>query len=935
MRAAIDASLRRLGTDHVDLYQLHRVDPRRADRGDVGRAWPRSSPPARRGAIGMSEATVDELERAHAVHPVATRAERAVAVDARRARRGAAVVRRARRRVHPVRPARPRLPDRPAAPTRRSTPTTSARTTRASRPRRMEANRAIVDARPRGRRAPGATPAQVALAWVLAQGEQVVPIPGTKRIAVPGGERGAAARLALSADDLAELDALPHPVGHAVLIRRTTSRPGATSSRLVVLGRPEHSVLVGVAERQVVVLRGHRGPRVGVSLSPPSAPTSSRSSVSWLMVTMATRGGGLDEPSPRRVLLAGAPPAVAPRVNRRAPTRCARRSPPPRPSRRRRPPRRAPRPPPRSRRRAGRDRDAGRVGLQREQQRVVRQAAVDAQNVDLHRLAHRVEDVGDAPRDRVERRPRDVRGTRRRRSARPRPRGARVPPAAHRARSARAAPARRPRRRRSPPARRARAGRRQPEVAESHSSSAPRRRRRRRAPVRAPADPPGDRRQQPIDGLAAGLAGMGEHEHAGAVRRLHAARRDTARPGQRRPAGRDPRAQRAAARASGVAQARRGRRAVSRPSAAARRARRSARRSHGSQPRQAELRTRRGRRVGGEPGPEALAHERVDVAEAQRAALAGLRHRGVVLEEPGELARGEVRVERQARASRGSPPSSRRASTDSERLSCQTTTGVSGAPVSASHASTDSPSWSRPHAITSPGARASTSATASTIASSTASGSFSTHPGRGWVTGTPPARLGQRPQVEVVEHGLDGGRALVDAEQAAGHPARKAAVRRHHGPSPGSGGASSRGSGAAADTPGRDHPGDVLADAERRAQAGRADRGDVDDLRARRERLDDVVHVAAGGAQAGVGRRPARDRRAAGASAPPGRAPRRAAVARTDQSSLSVPIDGRRSGHDLAVERREDEHALRPRRRHGQQDAVDVASKTKNSPLRG
>jgi aryl-alcohol dehydrogenase-like predicted oxidoreductase len=58
----------------------------------------------------------------------------------------------------------------------------------------------------------GATPAQVALAWVLAQGEQVVPIPGTKRQKYLEENLGAA-DLTLSAADLAELDNLPPPVG--------------------------------------------------------------------------------------------------------------------------------------------------------------------------------------------------------------------------------------------------------------------------------------------------------------------------------------------------------------------------------------------------------------------------------------------------------------------------------------------------------------------------------------------------------------------------------------------------------------------------------------------------------------------------------------------------------------------------------------------------
>jgi aryl-alcohol dehydrogenase-like predicted oxidoreductase len=58
----------------------------------------------------------------------------------------------------------------------------------------------------------GATPGQVALAWLLAQGPRVVPIPGTKRVAYLE-ENAAAADLTLSAEDLKALDDLPPAVG--------------------------------------------------------------------------------------------------------------------------------------------------------------------------------------------------------------------------------------------------------------------------------------------------------------------------------------------------------------------------------------------------------------------------------------------------------------------------------------------------------------------------------------------------------------------------------------------------------------------------------------------------------------------------------------------------------------------------------------------------
>ena len=58
----------------------------------------------------------------------------------------------------------------------------------------------------------GCTAAQVAIAWLLAQGEHIVPIPGTKKLRYLE-ENAAAADVRLGPDDLAELDSLPEPVG--------------------------------------------------------------------------------------------------------------------------------------------------------------------------------------------------------------------------------------------------------------------------------------------------------------------------------------------------------------------------------------------------------------------------------------------------------------------------------------------------------------------------------------------------------------------------------------------------------------------------------------------------------------------------------------------------------------------------------------------------
>jgi aryl-alcohol dehydrogenase-like predicted oxidoreductase len=210
VREGIDASLRRLGIDHVDLYQLHRVD----EQVPVEETWGAMADVVAAGkarAIGMSEASVDELERAHAVHPVAsvqselslwTRDRLEDVLPWCRAHDAAFI---------------------PFAPLGRGylTGTITADSFddsdfRARNPRftreALSANLAIVDRVRAVAERHGATPAQVALAWVLAQDELVVPIPGTTKVERVE-ENAAAATLELTPENLAELDGAPAAVG--------------------------------------------------------------------------------------------------------------------------------------------------------------------------------------------------------------------------------------------------------------------------------------------------------------------------------------------------------------------------------------------------------------------------------------------------------------------------------------------------------------------------------------------------------------------------------------------------------------------------------------------------------------------------------------------------------------------------------------------------
>jgi aryl-alcohol dehydrogenase-like predicted oxidoreductase len=210
LRAACDASLGRLGVPVIDLYYLHRVDP------DVPleESWGALADLVSAGkvrALGLSEVTAAQLDRAHAIHPVAsvqselslwTRGPLAAVVPWCQAN-GALFV--------------------AYAPLGRGYLTGAVRSAafepddiRFGNPRfsaeAIAANRAILDVVGAVAGRHDATPGQVAIAWVLAQGEHVLPIPGTKRVRYLE-ENCAAADLSLTPADLADLAALPAPVG--------------------------------------------------------------------------------------------------------------------------------------------------------------------------------------------------------------------------------------------------------------------------------------------------------------------------------------------------------------------------------------------------------------------------------------------------------------------------------------------------------------------------------------------------------------------------------------------------------------------------------------------------------------------------------------------------------------------------------------------------
>ena len=163
-------------------------------------------------AIGMSEATVEELEAAQAIHPVASLQSEFSLWERGPVDNG--VLAWCRDHDAAFIPFAPLGRGFLTGKVTRETITDG--DMRGSNPRftdeAMEQNLAIVDRVRAVAERYDAMPGQVALAWLLAQYERVVPIPGTRRVERLT-ENAGAARLELSAEDLAELDALPAPAG--------------------------------------------------------------------------------------------------------------------------------------------------------------------------------------------------------------------------------------------------------------------------------------------------------------------------------------------------------------------------------------------------------------------------------------------------------------------------------------------------------------------------------------------------------------------------------------------------------------------------------------------------------------------------------------------------------------------------------------------------
>jgi aryl-alcohol dehydrogenase-like predicted oxidoreductase len=216
IRAAVRASLSRLGTDVIDLYYLHRVD----DNVPLAESWGTMSELVAAGlvrSIGLSEVTVEQAAQAHALHPVAAiqselslwsrdplgtgpdddlvawcKHQDVAFVPFSPLGRGFLTGAMDSATVFEDSDYRLQLP----------------RLTTESR----HTNQRIVDLLREVATAHDASPAQVALAWVLAQGEHIIPIPGTRR-SQHLRSNVAAAEVVLSEAEIARLDGAPVAMG--------------------------------------------------------------------------------------------------------------------------------------------------------------------------------------------------------------------------------------------------------------------------------------------------------------------------------------------------------------------------------------------------------------------------------------------------------------------------------------------------------------------------------------------------------------------------------------------------------------------------------------------------------------------------------------------------------------------------------------------------
>jgi aryl-alcohol dehydrogenase-like predicted oxidoreductase len=204
VRSACDASLQRLGVDHIDLYYQHRADPEVPIEETVG-AMAELVAAGKVRHLGLSEASVDTIQRAAATHPIAALQSEWSLWSRDIEDEIVPVCRELGIGIVPYSP----LGRGMLTGTVTSDDDLDATDFRRTNPRfqgeALAENVRLVDGVRDVATDKGATPAQVALAWVLARGDDVVPIPGTKRVRYLEDNLGSL-DVKLTEDDLDRLD---------------------------------------------------------------------------------------------------------------------------------------------------------------------------------------------------------------------------------------------------------------------------------------------------------------------------------------------------------------------------------------------------------------------------------------------------------------------------------------------------------------------------------------------------------------------------------------------------------------------------------------------------------------------------------------------------------------------------------------------------------
>ena len=211
IRAAVEGSLTRLGTDHIDLYYQHRIDRSTPIEDTVG-ALAELVTEGKIGHIGLSEASPTTIRRAQAVHPVAALQTEYSLWTRDPEDELLPLLRELGIGFVPYSPlghgfltGQIRIPaDIPDDDWRKDNPRFLGEN--------FQRNLGIVDEVRSVAAEVGATPAQIALAWLLAQGDDIAPIPGTRRVNRVE-ENTAADGLELTAAQLARLNALTPAAG--------------------------------------------------------------------------------------------------------------------------------------------------------------------------------------------------------------------------------------------------------------------------------------------------------------------------------------------------------------------------------------------------------------------------------------------------------------------------------------------------------------------------------------------------------------------------------------------------------------------------------------------------------------------------------------------------------------------------------------------------